>query len=584
MAWIPIAKTTPQYVDSNGNPYSGAVLKAYASGTTTPISMATDSTGGTVASSIALNASGYPAVSGSIVIPHVAQDYKLSLYPTQAAADANTGAIWTIDGLKVTDSTSHVLENVTGTDTITATADGFSAYTAGDIIYFVPLGDNTGAVTLNISSLGAGAVRLNGAALTGGELKQGVPVALYILTTTPVFEIFGNGYFDLYRDKTQALSTNTTLTGVHNKRLIEATLSPTLTLTGAATLGVNWYVWVRNAGSGTITIGRATGGDTINGTAANITIRAGRSIRIAVNAAANGFITQGSDEISSLLTTTGDIVYASAANTPARLALGTPGQLLQVNSGGTNVEWATPTTQKVPQFGLIMTIAADTAHDVTIAAGSKMDSTGAVYITLPSAITKQTDAVFTAGTNQGGLFSGSPANNTWYHYFLIRKDSDLSVDVYIDTSYSAANKPAGYTYFAYLGSWLTDGSANLLNQFQTKNVFTWAAKVLDFGESIDTGSPETKTLRVPPGPNCIANVNVNRDGADGLRLYYTGETNAAAANTTAPLASTFDGANSNSANMDVVTDTSGQVKAQTGGGGNSYAAVQFYINLALNIL
>ena len=40
-AWVPIQGDI-QYVDGNGDPYSGAVLKAYKSGTTTNISLATD--------------------------------------------------------------------------------------------------------------------------------------------------------------------------------------------------------------------------------------------------------------------------------------------------------------------------------------------------------------------------------------------------------------------------------------------------------------------------------------------------------------------------------------------------------------
>ena len=41
----------------------------------------------------------------------------------------------------------------------------------------------------------------------------------------------------------------------------------------------------------------------------------------------------------STLTTTGDIYYASAANTPARLGIGTAAQILAVNSGATAPEW-----------------------------------------------------------------------------------------------------------------------------------------------------------------------------------------------------------------------------------------------------
>lgn len=43
----------------------------------------------------------------------------------------------------------------------------------------------------------------------------------------------------------------------------------------------------------------------------------------------------------SLTTTTGDMIYASSANTPARLAVGTEGQTLVVSAGGVP-EWTTP--------------------------------------------------------------------------------------------------------------------------------------------------------------------------------------------------------------------------------------------------
>ncbi len=131
MAWTPIDLIVPQYVDVNGTPYSGAVLKAYAAGTTTNIVMATDSTGGTTFTSIALNSLGYPSNSGSICIPYVQEAYKLALYATQAAADANTPAIWSIDNLMpvinsgsfvVNDAVSSAVTNViTATHTTTGT-------------------------------------------------------------------------------------------------------------------------------------------------------------------------------------------------------------------------------------------------------------------------------------------------------------------------------------------------------------------------------------------------------------------------------------------------------------------------------
>ena len=51
-----------------------------------------------------------------------------------------------------------------------------------------------------------------------------------------------------------------------------------------------------------------------------------------------------------LTTTTGDIIYASSANTPDRRAIGTAGQVLTVNSGATAPEWATPSSGSMTQI------------------------------------------------------------------------------------------------------------------------------------------------------------------------------------------------------------------------------------------
>lgn len=53
-------------------------------------------------------------------------------------------------------------------------------------------------------------------------------------------------------------------------------------------------------------------------------------------------LSQGQDVMSkTILTTQGDIIYATGASTPARLAKGTAGQVLQMNSGATAPEWGT---------------------------------------------------------------------------------------------------------------------------------------------------------------------------------------------------------------------------------------------------
>lgn len=88
-----------------------------------------------------------------------------------------------------------------------------------------------------------------------------------------------------------AYTSNQTLGASHYNQIIQVSgASVTLTLSDAATLGAGWYCWIVNTdSSNSVTLARATGADTINGSAANYTIGAGQAIKVFVIAAANGF-------------------------------------------------------------------------------------------------------------------------------------------------------------------------------------------------------------------------------------------------------------------------------------------------------
>ena len=68
-------------------------------------------------------------------------------------------------------------------------------------------------------------------------------------------------------------------------------------------------------------------------------VQAGVGISIASGTGPVPVITNSSTE---LIPTAGDLLYGTAADTVARLGIGTAGQVLQVNSGATAPEWATP--------------------------------------------------------------------------------------------------------------------------------------------------------------------------------------------------------------------------------------------------
>jgi len=79
----------------------------------------------------------------------------------------------------VQDGTPTYLTSVAGTNTVTATVTGLTAYTAGQSFRFVSAGANTGAVTININSIGAKSVTKNGTtALSSGDIVSG---AVYVI-------------------------------------------------------------------------------------------------------------------------------------------------------------------------------------------------------------------------------------------------------------------------------------------------------------------------------------------------------------------------------------------------------------------
>lgn len=164
--------------------------------------------------------------------------------------------------------------------------------------------------------------------------------------------------------------------------------------------------------------------------------------------------------------------------------------------------WGTPAgTSGLPRGyidGLILSNAADADHDITIATGEARDSTDAYDLALASAITKQIDASWAAGNNAGGLDTGSVGNSTWYHVWLIRKDSDGSIDALFSTSATAPTMPAGYTYKRRLGSVLTNGSANIIAFKQDGDYFYWATFAEDMATT-PTAATVAVTISVPLG-------------------------------------------------------------------------------------
>jgi len=149
-----------------------------------------------------------------------------------------------------------------------------------------------------------------------------------------------------------------TTTGTGAMALAGAAVGFITFATGIANNNTTYYT-IHNQGTNEWEVGLGT----LDGTSANLTRTT--VITSSSGGTAINFNTGTKDVFCTLpavktpdmtLTTTGDVLYASAANTPARLALGSAGQILVVNAGATAPEW-TVNDKASEGFAVAMAIA-----------------------------------------------------------------------------------------------------------------------------------------------------------------------------------------------------------------------------------
>ncbi len=90
MSWSILAGLPRVLFDVNGDPYSGAVLKAYLPGTTTSTSLAIDSAGSSPQTTITFNAEGKLEVSGNEIQAYIDRKCKWGIFANATDATANT--------------------------------------------------------------------------------------------------------------------------------------------------------------------------------------------------------------------------------------------------------------------------------------------------------------------------------------------------------------------------------------------------------------------------------------------------------------------------------------------------------------
>ncbi|WP_454813754.1 hypothetical protein [Labrys neptuniae] len=147
--------------------------------------------------------------------------------------------------------------------------------------------------------------------------------------------------------------------------------------------------------------------------------------------------------------------------------------------------------------GLTLSRASTTTIGIATGAARNEDTGAGFNMTLASAITKSL-STWAAGTGNGGLDSGSIAASTWYHVWLIRKDSDGSIDALLSLSATAPTMPSGYTARRRIGAIRTNASSQVTAFIQVGNDFIWTVPVMDRNGNSASGATSV-TISVPSG-------------------------------------------------------------------------------------
>lgn len=167
----PVSFQVPFYLDNVGAALAGGSIQTFVAGSTTPLATYTDLTGNTQNSTtIPLGNDGSPTTGG--IFLDITKNYKFVWFDaagTQVRSRDNIqGNPYFVTSesniLFATDSGSANSYQLTTTVPLTALA-------TGQLIYFVPTHDNTGASTINVNGIGVNTLLdSSGNALSGGEM------------------------------------------------------------------------------------------------------------------------------------------------------------------------------------------------------------------------------------------------------------------------------------------------------------------------------------------------------------------------------------------------------------------------------
>lgn len=158
---------------------------------------------------------------------------------------------------------------------------------------------------------------------------------------------------------------------------------------------------------------------------------------------------------------------------------------------------------------------------ITFSAGNCRDSTNQRSIPRTSPMTKALNAVWAAGSGNGGRDqAGAPAANETWHAFAILNDTTQITDLLYSKSVGAPTLPGGYTFFRRVFSFILDASGNIRQFLHYGDYTALKARGIEWASTANGVAAGTlRDIGVPKGLKLwvrfyYTSTNVGGSGAD----------------------------------------------------------------------
>lgn len=306
-------------------------------------------------------------------------------------------------------------------------------------------------------------------------------------------------------------------------------------------------------------------------------------------------------QLSTGTTTTNDCVkYDANGNTvDAGSACGAGGSgitnlamgagVASTNIGGTTAITSTGTVFADASYfplylgGLNLSNDGTTPNTIIDTAAGMATSDDNTFLMKIAAFTKTTGS-WSLGTAGGCLDTGSVAASTWYYHYVIGRTDTNVIDELCSISSTSPTMPTSYTKKRLVGAFKTDGSNNILAYTCYGYGCEFKTAVLDINTSSLGTTAALQTLgSVPPGIQVrpICRYTVSNASANSVLLTSPDATDVAPSSTTpfsaAPgfdqLDNTLTVGDQNTACPELVTNTSGQIRARATAASTTLAIV-----------